>query len=304
MDYFKQRRAYRNFKLYEASVSNGQNNLYRELLDYANDEGKLDDMFPMKNSALLSLTGLSEAGIKKARNELIQLGLIDYVKGRKNVKAPEYRIINLYDKKSRVTSRATTSEKSSSTRTEEVAQPVPQPVAQPVAHVFTSTDYNLTDTTTTTSSPSSVPESQNNEPEEPHPIAFYQRVFNRPATAIQTPIIMDYADELGSSMVNHALMLAGESGASFNYAKGIMDNWIKDGIKTVEQAKQASADFKSKKKSGSYSGRTQVKETLPDWATNTNQKTKESAKITPEQEAIIAARLAKLEASKKEASHE
>lgn len=43
MDYFKQRRAYRNFKMYEASVSNGQNNLYRELLDYANDEGKLDE---------------------------------------------------------------------------------------------------------------------------------------------------------------------------------------------------------------------------------------------------------------------
>ncbi|WP_238941634.1 hypothetical protein [Lactiplantibacillus plantarum] len=46
MDYFKQRRAYRNFKMYEASVSNGQNNLYRELLDYANDEGKLDVQFP------------------------------------------------------------------------------------------------------------------------------------------------------------------------------------------------------------------------------------------------------------------
>ncbi|WP_270262881.1 DnaD domain protein, partial [Lactiplantibacillus plantarum] len=63
------------FKMYEASVSNGQNNLYRELLDYANDEGKLDVQFRMKNSALLSLTGLSEPGLDKARNSLVQLGL-------------------------------------------------------------------------------------------------------------------------------------------------------------------------------------------------------------------------------------
>ncbi|MDI5786284.1 DNA replication protein DnaD, partial [Lactiplantibacillus plantarum] len=98
MDYFKQRRAYRNFKMYEASVSNGQNNLYRELLDYANDEGKLDVQFRMKNSALLSLTGLSEPGLDKARNSLVQLGLIKYVRGKKNVKPPEYRIINLYSR--------------------------------------------------------------------------------------------------------------------------------------------------------------------------------------------------------------
>ncbi|MDI5787411.1 DNA replication protein DnaD, partial [Lactiplantibacillus plantarum] len=98
MDYFKQRRAYRNFKMYEASVSNGQNNLYRELLDYANDEGKLDVQFRMKNSALLSLTGLSEPGLDKARNSLVQLGLIKYARGKKNVKPPEYRIINLYSR--------------------------------------------------------------------------------------------------------------------------------------------------------------------------------------------------------------
>lgn len=295
MDYFKQRRAYRNFKLYEASVSNGQNNLYRELLDYANDEGKLDDMFPMKNSALLSLTGLSEAGIKKARNELIQLGLIDYVKGRKNVKAPEYRIINLYDKKSRVTSRATTSEKSSSTRTEEVAQPVPQPVAQPVAHVFTSTDSYLTNTKTTTSSPSPVSKNENDDPDEPHPIAFYQKVFNRPATAVQIPVLQKYAKNLGAPLVNRALFLAGENGSGFNYAKAIMDNWIKSDIKTVEQARRASEEFKNKKRPSSRFNRTQVKETLPGWA---NSKSNEPAKPTPltsEQQDQLNQRLAALQ---------
>lgn len=148
MDYFKQRRAYRNFKMYEASVSNGQNNLYRELLDYANDEGKLDVQFRMKNSALLSLTGLSEPGLDKARNSLVQLGLIKYVRGKKNVKPPEYRIINLYSRSvGYPTSNPTTSHKSRSTGLDEVGQPVGQGGGQPVEHKeLTSTDPDLTDT--------------------------------------------------------------------------------------------------------------------------------------------------------------
>lgn len=143
LDYFKQRRAYRNLKMYEIAISNGQNNLYRELLDYANDQGKLDSTFPMKNSALLSLTGLSEAGIKKARNELSQLGLIKYIPGRKNSYAPKYQIIKLY----KDTFRATTTQKSSPESTDKVAQMVTQPVAQTVAHKeLTNTDTNLTNT--------------------------------------------------------------------------------------------------------------------------------------------------------------
>ncbi len=127
----------------EIDVSNGQNNLYRELLDYANDEHKLDDLFPMKNSALLSLTGLSESGIKKARNELAQMGLIKYVPGRKNSTPPKYRIIKIYQDKDTVW--ATKAQKSSSERVEEVAQTVPQTVAQTVAHKeLTSTDYDKT----------------------------------------------------------------------------------------------------------------------------------------------------------------
>jgi hypothetical protein len=148
LDYFKQRRAYRNFKMYEASVSNGQNNLYRELLDYANDEGKLDVQFRMKNSALLSLTGLSEPGLDKARNSLVQLGLIKYVRGKKNVKPPEYRIINLYSRSAGYpTSNQTTSHKSRPTGLDEVGQLVGQGGGQPVEHKeLTSTDLNLTDT--------------------------------------------------------------------------------------------------------------------------------------------------------------
>lgn len=112
MDYFKQRRAYRKLKRDQIDISIGQNNLYRELLDYANDEYQLDNVFTLKNSALLDLTGMSEAGLKKARNELVQLELIDCVPGKRNKQKPKYQIKQLYS-----TSWATRTEKSSSTST-------------------------------------------------------------------------------------------------------------------------------------------------------------------------------------------
>ncbi len=96
MDYFKQRRAYRQFRQNEGTVSSGQNNVYRELLDYANDEGHLDGGFKLKNSALVDWTGMTLQGVIKARNELAQKGLIEYAPGMKNKSAPTYRIICLY----------------------------------------------------------------------------------------------------------------------------------------------------------------------------------------------------------------
>jgi hypothetical protein len=97
VDYFKQRRAFRDLKVYEVKLSAGQNNLYRELLDYANDKGLLDRSFRLMNDAVCSLTGLTESGMVKARNQLAQLGLIVYEKGKQNSEAPTYQIIQLYE---------------------------------------------------------------------------------------------------------------------------------------------------------------------------------------------------------------
>ncbi len=45
----------------------------------------------------------------------------------------------------------------------------------------------------------------------------------------------------------------------FNYIAGVLDNWIKDGIKTVEQVYQAQLDFKAKKSNKS------AKSNVPEW---------------------------------------
>ena len=267
MDYFKQRRAYRNFKMYEASVSNGQNNLYRELLDYANDEGKLDVQFRMKNSALLSLTGLSEPGLDKARNSLVQLGLIKYVRGKKNVKPPEYRIINLYSRSAGYpTSTPTTSHKSRPTGLDEVGQPVGQGGGQPVEHKeLTSTDPDLTDTDSYDDDAGVTREQVIND---------WTNLWGFP-NGIARPEIDEWLEEFKPEVIAYAIWVAGEhqigSNACLKYVRAIVAGWKKRNITTLEQAKKAAANHddrvKSERKPSVYS-KPRRKEVTPKWMQN------------------------------------
>lgn len=253
--------------MYEASVSNGQNNLYRELLDYANDEGKLDVQFRMKNSALLSLTGLSEPGLDKARNSLVQLGLIKYVRGKKNVKPPEYRIINLYSRSAGYpTSNPTTSHKSRPTGLDEVGQPVGQGGGQPVEHKeLTSTDPYLTDTDSYDDDEGVTREQVIND---------WTNLWGFP-NGIARPEIDEWLEEFKPEVIAYAIWVAGEhqigSNACLKYVRAIVAGWKKRNITTLEQAKKAAANhddrMKSERKPSGYS-KPRRKEVTPKWMQN------------------------------------
>jgi hypothetical protein len=138
LDYFKQRRAYRQKKLIELHISAGQNNLYRELLDYANDEGLLEQWFEVKNEALTGLTGLSDRGMKEARNALVQSGLVQYRPGKRSASNPQYKITDLC---------LSRYQNSASVSTNKVPQGVPQVVPQGVPpNYLTKTDQDKTKT--------------------------------------------------------------------------------------------------------------------------------------------------------------
>ncbi len=253
--------------MYEASVSNGQNNLYRELLDYANDEGKLDVQFRMKNSALLSLTGLSEPGLDKARNSLVQLGLIKYVRGKKNVKPPEYRIINLYSRSAGYpTSNPTTSHKSRPTGLDKVGQPVGQGGGQPVEHKeLTSTDPDLTDTDSYDDDAGVTREQVIND---------WTNLWGFP-NGIARPEIDEWLEEFKPEVIAYAIWVAGEhqigSNACLKYVRAIVAGWKKRNITTLEQAKKAAANhddrMKSERKPSGYS-KPRRKEVTPKWMQN------------------------------------
>jgi len=291
LDYFKQRRAYRNLKMVELSVSNGQNNLYRELLDYANDEGKLDVQFRMKNSALLSLTGLSEPGLDKARNSLVQLGLIKYIKGKKNVKPPEYRVVKLYGRSTGYpTSNPTTNEKSRSTGLDEVGQPVGQGGGQPVGHKeltgtdldFTGTDHDEDDAGVTRGDV----------------IDKWTSLWGFP-NAIAMPEVNEWLDALPADVVDFAITIAGEhqvkATGSLKYMRAVIEGWQKRKLTTLDQVKKAAKEHDQRMKSERGAKPTRAKETLPDWAQSGTTPTATRTELTPEQQEKINARIARLQ---------
>lgn len=130
MDYFKQRRAFRKLLTEKLDLSLGQVCLYRELLDYANDEGEMENQFRLRNSVLASRTGLTEDGVKTARNRLVQESLIEYAPGKKNKRQPGYKLVKLY-KEYRSQSASSTPDSPAT-----VPQSVPQPVPQTVPHKY------------------------------------------------------------------------------------------------------------------------------------------------------------------------
>ncbi|WP_076981446.1 DnaD domain protein [Latilactobacillus sakei] len=263
MDYFKQRRAYRDFKLYEEDVSMGQNNLYRELLDYANDKGVLDDYFKLKNDALASLTGLTVSGLGKARNNLVQMGLIEYEKGKKNTSIPAYKINCLYDSNrgARVTKtlEGNNQDKGRATsRTPAGQQLGKQGGQQPGQPVITTTDSNLTNTQQDVDNSA---------------VAFWLNQVN----AVEKPIILEQiqsyvTDFKDDQVVILAMKMTVENGAnSFNYTKAILNSWLNstpplltiDSIKAFEQQRKQKLALK---KANGYGRKPVKQEPTPEWA--------------------------------------
>ena len=234
MDYFKQRRAYRKLKRDQIDISTGQNNLYRELLDYANDEYQLDTLFTLKNSALLDLTGLSEAGMKKARNELVQLGLIKYVPGKRNQQKPKYQIIKLYS-----TSWDTTNSKSSSTGTPNSSSTSnPTSSSTGSSKVLTSTStYNLTN-------------NSNNNQDDPNPfvplINMYQQEFGIMSPTAKQQVfdsVSDFTkggatDQQASEIIQYAISIAVSYNKRYwNYTSKILDDWVNHSLFDLDNIK-------------------------------------------------------------------
>ncbi|WP_025188455.1 DnaD domain protein [Enterococcus faecalis] len=298
MDYFRQRREYRKLKQNEIDISIGQNNLYRELLDYANDEEKLDDWFPLKNSALTDLTGLSTQGVAKARNSLIQMNLIKYRPGKKNAEKPQYKILPLYNKRlsKSVTTILTKNNEENGENTPKcdkqfttsvtagsqvVAQTVVQPLAQTVEH------KDLTSTIT-------ILDKDNKyiyqDDDDIGVYEFIQKSWGKPPTGLLQGALGPWIKEWGPEMVLYAFKLSYENSVEMsglkNYVEVILKNWKKRDIRTLEEAAKAQEAFKATSKKSFGAGRYQQKpireEKMPDWSGM-----QKDEKLPPEEQAEL-----------------
>ncbi|EOI54834.1 DnaD domain-containing protein [Enterococcus gilvus] len=263
MDYFKQRREYRKLKQNEIDISIGQNNLYRELLDYANDEDKLDDWFPLKNSALTDLTGLSIPGLAKARNSLTQLNLIEYRQGKKNSDKPQYKITCLYNK--RFTN-------SNTAGLQEVSQKVVQPVSQTVEHKDLTSTIPKLDTNLTDASESNKSKNSKNSA-----VTYWLNQVN-PAEAPFVRQSIEYwvndfggQDEIVILAINDMLE---HDARNYNYLNKILKNWEELKLDTPEKVKNHLVGKYSKKTQKQAKGRV---EQLPDHIANPKTEAEASA---------------------------
>lgn len=118
---------------------------------------------------------------------------------------------------------------------------------------------------------------------------FYQENFG-----IETPFITEdieyWINDLSKEVVILALQKAIEKNAEYAYAKGILKQWAKKGIKTLDAA---NAESLSKARKGNYSNNTKT-ETLPDWVDNQE----EDEEVSPEEEASFQKRLKEIRAKK------
>lgn len=82
-----------------------------------------------------------------------------------------------------------------------------------------------------------------------HPLAFYQRTWGQTANGILNMEISNLANKYGNQLVNYAFYLAGISGKPYAYAKlGLLDNWAKAGLDTIQKVADNRAKYQAKKK--------------------------------------------------------
>lgn len=156
---------------------------------------------------------------------------------------------------------------------EEVMSLCPKMTFKRVNHVKTKVNQGITEVIPESSTQSKVKESKvnktkennssNDVPAAPNAHLFYQQNFG-----MQTPVIMETIEywiaDLNEELVIEAMRRAAVDQKGFRYAEGIMRNWLKKNITTMDQVKAEDVSFAQKQKP-IYNKPTKV-EQLPDWA--------------------------------------
>lgn len=238
MDYFKQRRAFRQFKVAVKKLTVNQACLYRELLDYANDSGLLDAPFRLQNEYIMSVTGIkSSDGLSTARNALVQQELIQYVKGKKNEDTPIYRIVPLSpDGRPESEKRNRTRKKTEQNAEQNAVQPAEQNAEQ----YFTDTDLNMTDDHDDPLATSDAGDQDQKTKDRTRVFDAYEKSWGFMAPLTQEEL-RDWLETFPANMVVEAIKRAVGNQAKWSYANAILRDWDIKKIYTMADVQKADA---------------------------------------------------------------
>lgn len=299
MDYFKQRRAYRQWKQNEGSIARGQNDVYRELLDYANDEGHLDEGFKLRNSALVDWTGLSLQGVIKARNDLANMGLIEYKPGVKNKAVPTYKIKQLYYTKTpqsvhqEYNNQFTKSVTTGSSTVEQLVEHKDLLVP----------DNDLTKTEGTKYQARGVSHVKS--------LKAWESLWGFPNGVARQDLFewcKEFSDDLVAYVIEYAARRDVKSAGAYRYVDTVLSRYREAGIKTVQQAEDDAKQYRQhvatevnqRKVQKPRYGKQPVVEQKPSWEQEGYKAP--SRELTPEEHAAFEAQLASLRKPKETTS--
>lgn len=279
MNYLQQIRAFDDYRLYEQKLSAGQVSLWYTLMSI-NNKTAWSTWFTAANATLESLSGLSRSGIVKNRNVLKQLGLIDFSSNGR--KATSYRVSVLYTSDS--------AQGSVQRSTQSSAQ---HSVQRSTQHSGTLNKQNETKQNEINNDEADASVTRGDV------IDKWTSLWGFP-NAIATPEINEWLDALPADVVAFAIQIAGEhtvkAAGSLKYMRAVIEGWQKRYISTLDQAKKVAEEHDQRMKSergGSKPSR--AKETLPDWAQTGATPTATRTELTPDQQAEISARIARLQ---------
>lgn len=180
-------------------LSTGQIALWHGLM-HINNKCNWNEWFTVANLTLQLATGLSRAGINKNRNVLKQLGLIDFKTN--TTKATSYKIITM-SKSNQVSSQDSTQ------------------ISNQDSNQIGSTLNKLNETKQEKTSSC---------------INFYMENINPLITSYEVDVLQSYSDNLSDDLIIYAMQDAIEHKAmNMKYIKSILDRYIRQNIKTIEQ---------------------------------------------------------------------
>lgn len=130
-----------------------------------------------------------------------------------------------------------------------------------------------------------------------NPFDFYQQNFGVLALVVSESI-NHWVKDIGVELVIEAMSRAVKEQKGFRYSEGIMKNWAKRNILSMEAVKADDAAFQNRQQS--YSKSSTRKETLPDWAAEEN-KIYEETPLSAEEEAEMRAKIERLSQPKQQA---